>query len=667
MIKISFEAGTEKWLRWIQDKARVLRSPTSLSGLEYMTRAFAPEDGTLIWMKLGPYGDFARVTGAPGFGRFVWGRGDADAARKFAFKVAGDNATILESHIVTGHAADWAYDFSTFVDIDTTAHTATLTREGVEVVITDATTLYSATDCIDQTAWYKNRHCAMSNDGKRVILRSTDDMYLLVVATWNADTLTFDETRVGPPDAVQSFMDGASNTIWSAPWFSGAITNTYVAAWSNYGSPDVVLSGDARYWVNPYKAEVWVEFDLRYVNSRVVIASAADTGPPGDSDETLSRISGNRRYGMYKYDALTGLWETGYMFPDQDVSINYMDRINGDVGPAGNLIGLSPFTTESFAVFPPGESGYRVDYNLSLPSNLAVYGAVLWGSNGLSVTIYHDVAGTPNPNLLKNYAAWITNADAAATLSAINPGTSDTVLIRLLNGTYSTRWKYEADTAAIVAPDGVMSKNGQQLVTGAAPDQSVYVAGSLTTTTGSKPVGAITRAAYGFGARFESSDYYLWKHTENADHTWSWTQTAGPINAHWVWPGTIVTPAAPATTQEMADALGVVFGYVDAADMSSATGISEAVILAAMQALLDDGSGAAAFYSLMDAIFMFLSGTATHQDMLDFFGATEADFAAAVIAEAEYLLSLGTPAVYGGDFDFTTTDYVPVGYAPAGL
>lgn len=53
-MRTSFEAGTEKWAGWAMAKARQLRGLMSMAGMDYMTRAFAPEAGTLIWIKLRP-------------------------------------------------------------------------------------------------------------------------------------------------------------------------------------------------------------------------------------------------------------------------------------------------------------------------------------------------------------------------------------------------------------------------------------------------------------------------------------------------------------------------------------------------------------------------------------------------------------------------------------
>ena len=53
-VKTSFEAGTEKWAGWAKAKARQLRGLMGMTGMDYMARAFAPEAGTLIFIKLRP-------------------------------------------------------------------------------------------------------------------------------------------------------------------------------------------------------------------------------------------------------------------------------------------------------------------------------------------------------------------------------------------------------------------------------------------------------------------------------------------------------------------------------------------------------------------------------------------------------------------------------------
>lgn len=88
-MRLQYEPGTEKWIKWAKSKLEDLRALRARLGVPKLTRAYAPEAGTLVWISSAQHGDWIRITGATAGGRQYFSTlGDSATLRRF-YRAAG--------------------------------------------------------------------------------------------------------------------------------------------------------------------------------------------------------------------------------------------------------------------------------------------------------------------------------------------------------------------------------------------------------------------------------------------------------------------------------------------------------------------------------------------------------------------------------------------------
>lgn len=121
-MKLYFDAGTEKWVKWAKSELGKLANLRKKLGLPKLTKAFAPESGTLVWIVSSNWGDWVRITGGL--------RGRYLGIPAFAYRLVGNKVSVeYELDVARGGSGILDPEFGTVVDAGVNAVSAT--RAGV--------------------------------------------------------------------------------------------------------------------------------------------------------------------------------------------------------------------------------------------------------------------------------------------------------------------------------------------------------------------------------------------------------------------------------------------------------------------------------------------------------------------------------------------------------
>lgn len=326
---VTFDPGTEKWIRWGSMQAAKVDALRAKLGLPAMHRAFAPESGVLVWVSSTRAGTSVRITG---------GRGHRAWNTTGSIHVRGGAVDLSQVH----YPANWSRTYGTFAyypapspdydtDITVVRGDATLTLTNVRELDNTHPWDTIGSPTYPQGHTFHARPIDTSPDGNYVVVLPTDGSQSLskiaVVAKWIPPTTSvaghFTQVDVPlPPDVAAVVSAGMpGNTI---PGIASSATDVV----DDVGMAGATQDGDDRYYrpnttqygqgfrwrvfVNPYTV------DKVYVDTRYWIYDAPylHIHTSGSSDTMVTRAV--PRQELWEYDIATGAWALKYTHGDDE-------------------------------------------------------------------------------------------------------------------------------------------------------------------------------------------------------------------------------------------------------------------------------------------------------------------------------------------------------------
>lgn len=412
---LKVDPGSEAYSAWAVRKAAQLSALARDLGLESVPKAFVIGSSTVFVRGFADGGYFVQITGSDG--RILYGTNFGSETDQIqnpsrAAVRAGSRATAAvvptAGRVVTN--MQWSKDFSTLVMLEgfvagvPGAMRAQLIRGDFRQDVEQVMSFRGESSQIMPEenpstgvmhTLYGYIHAGVSADGKCVIMRSYDNLDVLVVCTWNGSS--FDVVRTTPP-TVRAFVTQAAPAAFSAPWRAGGpfvssltVPSSYAPA-ANHVINWVSSRGDSqsvRYWVNRYKpAEVLVQFNLMRV-------TGVETAAGSVAEGLLLKATGEVMQETWRMDA-TGQWSLFHSRPTYAAYCYFDDQraadrvIYGNFAPSDLISGTSngnavfPVTTSddvyewsTLAFEPTGGAARRLTWPLATVADVpgAFYGA----------------------------------------------------------------------------------------------------------------------------------------------------------------------------------------------------------------------------------------------------------------------------------------------------